>query len=378
MPSRLPIRPRSSGARPSFVTPSIALAGVAETPLARSQTGSASTTITDVAREAGVSAATVSRVLNGRHHGDPATRDRVQHTALALGYLPHGGARSLVTRRTGALGVLLPNLFGEFWVEFLRGIDDCSRDAGIHLLATSTHADPVQLRNAAAAMRGRVDGYLIVAPGNRADDVITALADTLPVVVVGLDARACGAASLMIDNTAGAAAVAEHALSMGFRHLAMITGPESNDDAVARRDAFRAVIAKAGDAVTITEFVGDFSQDSGWSAAHTMLAHPRRFDFCFACNDSMAIGAMSAFRDAGIRVPESLAIAGFDDVPMARFLTPALTTVHVPIEEFGRRAIRMLIGSVVKSSPSRCTVELIPTTLIARGSTVPEARLQRS
>ena len=378
MPSRLPIRPRSSGARPKFVTPSIALAGVAETPLARSQTGSASTTITDVAREAGVSAATVSRVLNGRHHGDPATRDRVQHTALALGYLPHGGARSLVTRRTGALGVLLPNLFGEFWVEFLRGIDDCSRDAGIHLLATSTHADPVQLRNAAAAMRGRVDGYLIVAPGNRADDVITALADTLPVVVVGLDARACGAASLMIDNTAGASAVAEHALSMGFRHLAMITGPESNDDAVARRDAFRAVIAKAGDAVTITEFVGDFSQDSGWSAAHTMLAHPRRFDFCFACNDSMAIGAMSAFRDAGIRVPESLAIAGFDDVPMARFLTPALTTVHVPIEEFGRRAIRMLIGSVVTSSPSRCTVELIPTTLIARGSTVPEARLQRS
>ena len=339
---------------------------------------SPSATITDVAREAGVSAATVSRILNGRHHGDPATRRRVQQTAQALGYVPHGGARSLVTRHNGALGVLLPNLFGEFWVEFLRGIDDCSRDAGIHLLATSTHADPVQLRNAAAAMRGRVDGYLIVAPGNRADDVITALCESVPVVVVGVDARACGAASLMIDNAAGASAVAAHALAKGFRDLAMITGPESNGDAVARRDAFRAVIANAGGDVTLTEFAGDFSQDSGWSAAHTMLAHPRRFEFCFACNDSMAIGAMSAFRDAGIRVPESLAIAGFDDVPMARFLTPALTTVHVPIEEFGRRAIRMLIGSVAKSAPSRCTLELIPTTLIARGSTVPEVKPQRS
>jgi LacI family transcriptional regulator len=334
-------------------------------------------TITDVAREAGVSAATVSRILNGRHHGDPDMRDRVHATALSLGYVPHGGARSLVTRRNGALGVLLPNLFGEFWVEFLRGIDDTSRERGIHLLATSSHADPVQLCNAAAAMRGRVDGYLIVAPGNRADDVITTLAQQAPVVVVGIDARACGAPSLLIDNAAGATAVAEHALQCGYRHLAMITGPASNSDAVARRDAFRAVIARAGDDVTLTEFVGDFSQDSGWSAAHTMLAHSRRFEFCFACNDSMAVGAMSAFRDAGIRVPESLAIAGFDDLPMARFLTPALTTVHVPIEELGRRAMSMLISAVVQGSPAKPTVELIATTLIARGSTVPMEKALR-
>ncbi len=335
-------------------------------------------TITDVAREAGVSAATVSRILNGRHHGDPNLRDRVHATALALGYVPHGGARSLVTRRHGAIGVLLPNLFGEFWVEFLRGIDDTSRERGIHLLATSSHADPVQLQNAAAAMRGRVDGYLIVAPGNRADDVITALVQQAPVVVVGIDARSCGAPSLMIDNAAGAQTVAEHALERGFRHLAMITGPDSNGDAVARRNAFRAVIARAGEDVTLTEFAGDFSQDSGWSAAHTMLAHPRRFEFCFACNDSMAIGAMSAFRDAGIRVPENLAIAGFDDVPMARFLTPALTTVHVPIEEMGRRAMSLLISAVVQGSPAKPNVELIPTMLIARGSTVPVAKAFRT
>ncbi|MBC7844182.1 MAG: LacI family DNA-binding transcriptional regulator [Gemmatimonadaceae bacterium] len=363
MTARKPVR-----YNPSRPSPDDALIGPPRTP------NTVGPTITDVAREAGVSAATVSRILNGRHHGDPAIRDRVQATALALGYVPHGGARSLVTRRNGALGVLLPNLFGEFWVEFLRGIDDTSRERGIHLLATSSHADPVQLRNAAAAMRGRVDGYLIVAPGNRADDVITMLAQTAPVVVVGIDARASGAPSLMIDNAAGARAVAEHAMSRGFRHLAMITGPETNGDAIARRDAFRAAIACAGDDVTLTEFVGDFSQDSGWSAAHTMLAHPRRFEFCFACNDSMAIGAMSAFRDAGIRVPESLAIAGFDDVPMARYLTPALTTVHVPIEELGRRAMSMLISSVVKGAPAKPTVQLITTTLIVRGSTVMESK----
>ncbi len=334
-------------------------------------------TITDVARECGVSAATVSRILNGQHRGDPTTRGRVQATALRLGYVPHSGARAVVTRRTGALGILLPDLFGEFFSEFLRGIDDVSHEAGIHLLVTSTHADPDQLRAAAAAVRGRVDGYLIVAPGNRADAVITSLAEQLPVVVVGIDARACGAPSLMIDNSAGATAVAEHALAQGYRHLAMITGPETNEDAVARRDAFRAVIARADQEVTLTEFAGDFSQDSGWNAAHTMLAHPRRFDFVFACNDTMATIALSVLRDAGIRVPENMGVAGFDDLPMARFLTPPLTTVHVPIEELGRRAMRTLIDCVVRGAPSRSSVELIPTTLAIRGSTVPDRRSVR-
>ncbi|HYW50586.1 MAG TPA: LacI family DNA-binding transcriptional regulator, partial [Gemmatimonadaceae bacterium] len=216
--------------------------------------------IQDVAREAGVSAATVSRILNGRHRGDPTTRDRVHATALALGYAPFTGGAVPQQPRTGALGILLPDLFGEFFSEFLRGLDDASREHGIHLLVTSTHADHEQLRTAAAAMRGRVDGYLIVAPGNQADEVITTLAAQLPIVVVGMDARACGAPSLMIDNAAGAAAIAEHALSMGVRHVAMITGPESHGDAVARRDAFRAAVARAEHEVTLTEFAGDFSQ----------------------------------------------------------------------------------------------------------------------
>ena len=108
-----------------------------------------------------------------------------------------------------------------------------------------------------------------------------------------------------------------------------------------------------------------------------MLAHARRFDFVFACNDTMATSAMSVLRDAGIRIPESLAIAGFDDVPLARFLTPPLTTVHVPIEELGRRAMRMLISSVVRGAPTKPTVELIPTTLVVRGSTVADVRVPR-
>jgi len=342
------------------------------------QGNDAGPSILDVARESGVSAATVSRILNGRHRGDPAVRDRVQATALALGYVAHGSTRDLAAPRAGALGVLLPDLFGEFFSEFLRGLDDTSAEHGIHLLVTSTHADPVKLRNAAAAMRGRVDGYLIVAPGIGSDDVVRAIAAEVPIVVVGMDARHCGAPSLLIDNAAGATAVAEHALAIGARQLAMITGPDGHGDALARRNAFRAAIARAGNDVTLTEFAGDFSQESGWSAAHTMLAHPSRFDFVFACNDSMATGAMSALRDAGMRVPESVAIAGFDDVPMARFLTPALTTVHVPIEELGRRAMRMLISSVVQGAPARPSLELVPTSLVVRGSTVPVSSPQRA
>lgn len=330
-----------------------------------------SPTILDVARDAGVSPATVSRVLNGLHKGDQVTRDRVQATALALGYIPHSGARALITRRTGALGVLLPYLFGEFFSEFLRGIDGTTREHGIHLLVTSTHTDPAALRTAAGAMRGRVDGYLIVAPGATADDLITRLADSAPTIVVGRDARHCGASSLMIDNTAGAAAVAEHALAMGYSRLAMITGPLTNGDAVARRDAFRAAIASATRDVTLDEFEGDFSTPSGWNAAQAIMAHPRDFDFVFACNDSMATGAISAFREHGVRIPGQLAIAGFDDVPMAQYLTPALTTVHVPIEEMGRHAIRMLINAVVQGTPTPPVCELVATELVVRGSTVP-------
>jgi LacI family transcriptional regulator len=223
-----------------------------------------------------------------------------------------------------------------------------------------------------------VDGYLVVAPGVGSEAVVASLAEQVPIVVVGMDARRCGAPSLLIDNAAGASAIAEHAIAIGARNIAMITGSVTHGDAVARRDAFRAAIALAGDEVTLTEFEGDFSQESGWSAAHTMLAHPRRFDFVFACNDSMATGALSALRDAGLRVPEAIAIAGFDDVPMARFLTPALTTMHVPIEELGRRAMRMLISSVVQGPPSRPTLELVPATLIVRGSTVAAPQVERA
>jgi LacI family transcriptional regulator len=302
----------------------------------------------------------------------------VQATALALGYVPIGSARGRTTPRTGALGVLLPDLFGEFFSEFLRGLDDTSAEHGIHLLVTSTHADPSKLRKAAGAMRGRVDGYLIVAPGLGSEEVVTSIAEQVPIVVVGMDARCCGAPSLLIDNAGGATAVAEHALAIGARHVAMITGPLGHSDAVARRDAFRLAIARGGDDVTLTEFDGDFSQESGWSAAHTMLAHPRRFDFVFACNDSMATGALSALRDAGLRVPDRIGIAGFDDVPMARFLTPALTTVHVPIEALGRRAMHLLISSVVQGTPTRPTLELIPTSLVVRGSTVATPDAERS
>lgn len=327
-------------------------------------------TIHDVARESGVSAATVSRILNNRHRGAGETRDRVQATALALGYVPHAGHRASGVPRHGALGVLLPDLSGEFFSEFLRGIDDTAHEHGIHLLVTSTHADHAQLQAASAAMRERVDGFLIVAPGRAAETTIRELSQLTPTVVVGLDMGQSGVPSLMIDNAGGATAVAEYALSNGYRHLAIITGADSQVDAVARRDAFRAAVRGATYEVTLQEFAGDFSQESGWNAAHTMLAQSPRPEFVFACNDSMAIGAMSALRDADVRVPEAIAVAGFDDVPMARYLTPALTTVQVPIEELGRRAMRSLITAVLGGAPRRSACELVGVSLVARGSTI--------
>ncbi len=310
-------------------------------------------TIRDVASRAGVSVATVSRVFNQKGPIREETVRRVMDVAVSMQYVPHAGARSLSIRSTRTIGVVLPDLHGEFFSEVIRGIDLAARQQGYHLLLSGSHADSDEMRAVVQAVRGLVDGLIIMSP----DLDPTALCAELPpgVPAVLLNAKAEGRLSITIDNAAGARDVVRHLVTLGHQHIAFISGPAHNADAEQRRRGFRTGVRARN--LQAIELPGDFTEDSGYEAGKQIAVMKPRPTAVFAANDSMAIGALSAFRDAGLRVPADIALVGFDDIPIARFLDPPLTTVKVPIAELGRRALQLLIGG--EDQPARLNTSLV-------------------
>jgi len=325
-------------------------------------------TIKDVAREAGVSVATVSRVWNDAAFVSPETRQRVSEIAARLGYSPHGAARSLITRTTHALGVLLPDLYGEFFSEIIRGIDHTAQADGYHILVSSSHDSKDEIDAALRSMRGRVDGMIIMSPDLEAQRTLHALQGSFPVVLLNGGAESKAFDTITIENHEGASAMVRHLVQRGHRRIAMIAGPERNYDAAERLRGYRSALGESGIAPD-PAFVlaGDFSELSGHRAARAMLALDPRPTAIFAANDSMAIGALSALREAGLRVPEDIAVAGFDDIPMARYMNPPLSTVHVDISKLGERATTLLLSSLQNGERPRKQLQLA-TNLVIRSS----------
>jgi LacI family transcriptional regulator len=318
-------------------------------------------TIKEVAEKAGVSVATISRVLNGKGPVRETTSRRVMETAQALRYSPHGVARSLSIRRTNTIGLLLPDLHGEFFSEVIRGIDGETRRSGYHLIVSGFHSDQDEMSAVLGAMRGRVDGLIVMSPDREASTLWGQLPLGVPTVL--LNSMGDQVRTITIDNYGGASAMVKHLRSLGHAHIAFIKGPEQNADASERLRGFRDA---AGDAVT-NEVPGDFSEEAGYAAARALLAMTERPSAIFAANDAMAIGALSALREAGVTVPDHIALAGFDDIPIARFVTPPLTTVNVAIAELGRRAFELL-EQRLHDPVHEPQNDVLPTTLVIRAS----------
>ncbi len=323
-------------------------------------------TIKDVARSAGVSVATVSRVYNGSTLVREATRDRVRQVAEELGYSPHGAARSLITSRTHTIGVLLPDIYGEFFSEVIRGIDQAAQQEGYHLLVSSARDD---LETALRSMRGRVDGLIVMSPALDASASRRSLPDRFPVIMLNCPPNDAAYDSLGIANFEGAYAMIGHLGAQGHQRIAIIRGAEQNFDAAERLRGYRAAVRDLGlDASPTLELPGDFSEAAGHAAALTLVNARDRPTAVFATNDGMAIGALSAFREAGLRVPEDIAVTGFDDIPMARYVEPALTSVHVDISALGARATSWLLRALSEPSDRELRREMLPTTLVVRRS----------
>ncbi|HEU4959230.1 MAG TPA: LacI family DNA-binding transcriptional regulator [Sphingomonas sp.] len=324
-------------------------------------------TIRDVARKAGVSVASASRALNGHRSVTPATRQRVADAAHALDYVPHLGARSLSTQRSNTLGVVLPDLFGEFFSEIIRGIDYAAHRRGLQILLSNMHGSADETAAAIRAMRGRVDGLLVMSPQIDAEALARALPGGLPAVVLGSRVGGPRHASIVIDNREGARTAVAHLVAQGCRRLAHIAGPVDNADALERARGFREAVAQlTGDRDPVI-FPGDFGEAAGVAAARAIVAE-RGIDGVFTANDMMGIGCMVTLAAAGVRVPGEVAIVGFDDVPMARYVTPALSTMGLAIADLGGRAVERLVDAIEKPDAEPAEPEHLVPHLIVRGS----------
>ncbi len=326
-------------------------------------------TIRDVARASNVSTATVSRVFNNSPLVSEETRQRVVSVAQALGYWPNGIARSLITARTHTLGALLPDLHGEFFSEVIHGIDLAARERGFHLLVSKSSSSPEELIEALRSMRGRVDGVIVMAPDLDVAEALHVCPPSLKVVLLDPQVPLRNCDALSIGNFEGARTVVRHLLGLGHRTIAMIRGPARNIDARQREDGYHAALVEAGLPLSpALEFQGDFTERSGFEAALELLRREPRPGAVFVANDHMAVGAMGAFQEAGARVPEDIAVAGFDDIELARFMTPPLTTVHVDMIQLGRHAVEMLLDAEHRVPGHAGHHEVLTTTLVVRGS----------
>jgi LacI family transcriptional regulator len=306
-------------------------------------------TIRDVAKRAQVSVASVSRALNGVDNVSEGTKARIADAVRELGYVPHAGARSLSLARTNAIGVVLPDLHGEFFSEIVRGMDREASRRGYLLLLSNLHAGGEQAASALRAMRGRVDGLIVMAPHLQRDELSSALPAGLPCMLINARDESGKCSAITLDNAAGVEAVVDHLVSLGCKRLIHIAGPNGNRDAEERSVAFSAAVKNRHIDSEIVS--GDFQEESGVEAVTELLRAGRHFDGIFAANDNMAIGAIEALRAARLNVPGDVAVAGFDDIPLARHL--GLTTVSVRIAELGEVAIASLLDRVAKVDGKR-------------------------
>jgi LacI family transcriptional regulator, repressor for deo operon, udp, cdd, tsx, nupC, and nupG len=328
-------------------------------------------TLLDVARLAGVSTATASRALEKPQSVAQTTRARVMEAVASCGYTPNIVARNLRRQETRLITILLADVTNPFFNEIVRGIEQVARENGYSVLLADSENDPGQ-ENAYGRLLAtkRTDGMILLngrlpvglqlPPEESMDAPIVVACEYLPNVDLP---------TVQIDNAAAAKQVTEHLLQLGHRRIGFISGPAWNVLSRDRLYGYRDAILECGLVFDQTLVVnGDFSIRSGIAATESLLNLTSPPTAIFASNDEMAFGAIRAARDAGLRVPEDISVAGFDDIRFAAFVDPPLTTVRQPGQEIGRRAMAHLI-KILSGERVADRRMVLPTELIVRGST---------
>lgn len=333
-------------------------------------------TIVDVAARAGVSTATVSRVLSGSAAARPATRERVLAAARDLAYRPSGVARALQRSQTRTIGLLITDIENPFYPQIVRAAEDEAHARGLGLLLCNAADDPGrELAYLDLLLDRRIDG-LIVASARAIRRHARQLADVdMPVVLVNAATRAGGLSGITADHRRGALMAAEHLLALGHRRIGLVTAPANRAAAARLRragvaDALRAAGMDPG-SLLVAE--GDERIAGGITATSELLATRQRPTAIVCYNDLTAIGALQAVRAAGLRVPEDVSVVGFDDIELATWTDPGLTTIRQPTDEMARWAVGRLAATLRGITIDDASQVILEPSLIVRGSTGPSA-----
>ncbi len=326
----------------------------------------------DVAKLAGVSHQTVSRVLNGAPHVRPGTRERVLAAIRELDYRPNSAARALVTRRSQALGVVSfdSTLYGP--ASMLDGIERAARSAGYFVSVASLRSlDSRSVQEAVDRLRGQgVEGVLVIAPQISAVSAVARLSSSVPVVAVGSGTQS-QVPMVSVDNRSGAEAATRHLLDLGHRTVHHLAGPAGWLESQDRQEGWRHALEAAGAPVPHVES-GDWSARSGYEAG-LRIAQQGEASAVFCANDHMALGLLRALHEAGRSIPGDISVVGFDDIPEAGYFTPPLTTLRQDFGELGRRALELLVEDLAGGAVTRTQV-LISPDLVLRRSAGPAPR----
>ena len=326
--------------------------------------------IKDVALHAGVSVTTVSHVVNGTRFVSEVVRQRVEAAVRELGYVPSAVARSLKHNTTRTFGMVIPNNSNPYFAEIIQGVEARCFAAGYNVILCNSNDDP---ERQAAYLRvlaeKRIDGLIFVVTGS--DAVVRATLGGINTPLVLLDREVSGVSSDLVEvnHVLGSQMATEHLLELGHPRVACISGPPGLSPSSQRRAGWKDALEKAGVERKESDLArGDFTARGGYLAMQTLLKRRPRPTAVFACNDLMAVGALTAAREAGIAVPQQLSIVGFDDIELAAFSAPPLTTVAQPKLEIGTLAAELLLERVSASRSESRRVILDPKIKV-RGTT---------
>ncbi|WP_090397924.1 ribose operon transcriptional repressor RbsR [Kosakonia radicincitans] len=327
-------------------------------------------TMKDVARVAGVSTSTVSHVINKDRFVSDAVREKVEAAIKTLNYAPSALARSLKINQTRTIGMLITASTNPFYSELVRGVERSCFERGYSLVLCNTEGDEQRMNsNLETLMQKRVDGLLLLCTEtHQPSQEIMLRYPSIPTVMMDW-APFNGDSDLIQDNSLlGGDMATQYLINKGFTRIACITGPLDKTPARLRLEGYREAMTRAG--LTIREgdeIESDFEFGGGFDAMQTLLAMNERPQAVFIGNDAMAVGAYQALYQAGLKIPQDMAIVGYDDIELARYMTPPLTTIHQPKDELGELAIDVLIHRIAEPGLQQQRLQLTPI-LIERGS----------
>jgi LacI family transcriptional regulator len=319
-------------------------------------------TMADVARAVGVSLMTVSRVINNKAGVSPATRRRVLDAIERLGYRPSGIARSLATRHTGTLGLVVPDVANPFFSEVARGAEHVAYAENYNVFLCNTEEDPRrELAVLASLEEKRVDGVVLCSSRIDDDDLCRVMARHPAVVLVNrrLDGQGDNVGTVLVDDVLGGQMITQHLLDQGHHAIGFLAGPPGSRSGRRRLQGYRTELVRAGLSHN-PAWVRNCSPtvEGGQEATRELLDVNPQLTAVFCYNDLVAIGALHACAELGHRVPDDLTVVGFDDIPLAALVTPPLTTCRVPRYELGIQAVRLLLDQI-NGCPSGCAAHVV-------------------